>query len=100
MGTLVMRYRPGEDNSIWIDGVKAAEVPVSSGEACLDDEPLTIGNAGYHTGFKGEIKDVAAWTRALSDAEIQEGLLPFSSATRRFAGAGVVATVLALMVQF
>ena len=41
-----------------------------TGEPGISNEPVTIGHAGYHSGFPGQIDDVRLYNRALSMSEV------------------------------
>ena len=41
-----------------------------TGEAAISGDPLTLGHAGYHGFFAGQIDDVRLYNRALSMSEI------------------------------
>jgi hypothetical protein len=55
--------------AMYINGQPVAH-GMRTGEPGISNEPLTIGHAGYHTGFPGQIDDVRLYARALSMSEI------------------------------
>jgi hypothetical protein len=59
----------GNAASIWINGQQVANGQ-KNGDAGTSAEPLTLGHAGYHGFFAGQMDDVRLYNRALSTSEI------------------------------
>jgi hypothetical protein len=62
----------GAEISIWLNGVKVDAMPFTGMMNTLPNANMLLGRLGNGTRFfDGDLDDVALWSRALSDAEIQ-----------------------------
>jgi hypothetical protein len=68
---LAMTYKQNGHNILYVNGKAVESSKCTGGKPRTDNQPLTIGKAGFHTGFKGEIKDADVYKVALDAKEIE-----------------------------
>jgi hypothetical protein len=65
----IAQRQAGQNGAIYIDGVEEGATSITPSD---DGSSITIGGAGGSNSFDGEIDDVRWYSKALSDAQIQD----------------------------
>jgi len=62
-------FKKGHYHKFYVDG-ELVGATRTSGTPCIDNQPLTVGKAGFHTGFIGLIKKAQLYNYAMTEAQL------------------------------